>query len=157
MDTKDHLPSTTDLCNEKSTLSSTRSCATSKSDRLVQSLAVSSSSSLIYAESSLIHSDKVQCYSFETPTTCPFDTEEDRASRFSYPTSQQRHSTSSISTSFSSVRKSRAYEHLFFMESSLPDFETLVFCPVCKKWLQSRLRYRNGSMVWLAAFILYVH
>lgn len=155
MGAQDHFSFTKDQCHEKSTLSSTRSCVTSKSDRLVQSLAVPSSSSLIYAEGSLIHSDKVHRYSFETPPTC-LDTDEDHASRFSYPNSQ-RHSTFSLSTSFSSARKSFTYEHPFFLGKSLPDFETLVYCPACKKWLQSRLRYRNGSMVWLAAFILYVH
>ncbi|KAI9027235.1 LITAF-like zinc ribbon domain-containing protein [Phycomyces nitens] len=40
------------------------------------------------------------------------------------------------------------------MDQHLPDFETQVFCPTCEKWIQSRIRYRLGSMAWLVAFIL---
>ncbi|OAD67555.1 hypothetical protein PHYBLDRAFT_151456 [Phycomyces blakesleeanus NRRL 1555(-)] len=40
------------------------------------------------------------------------------------------------------------------MDQHLPDFETQVFCPTCEKWIQSRIRYRLGSMAWLVFFIL---
>ncbi|KAI8355615.1 LITAF-like zinc ribbon domain-containing protein [Choanephora cucurbitarum] len=36
----------------------------------------------------------------------------------------------------------------------LPDFETQVFCPRCEKYVHTRLRYRNGAMVYLIAFVL---
>jgi hypothetical protein len=67
------------------------------------------------------------------------------------------HTTSSSSSS-SSVRRRRTVghraSHILFLGRRLPDFETLVYCSECEKWIQSRLRYRNGSMVWLAAFVL---
>ncbi|KAI8070468.1 hypothetical protein BC940DRAFT_15609 [Gongronella butleri] len=40
------------------------------------------------------------------------------------------------------------------LPAHLPDFETLVYCSACDKWVQSRLRYRSGAMVWLAGLVL---
>ncbi|KAI9275361.1 LITAF-like zinc ribbon domain-containing protein [Sporodiniella umbellata] len=36
----------------------------------------------------------------------------------------------------------------------LPDFETQTVCEQCEKYVLTRIRYRNGSLVWLAALIL---
>ncbi|SAM04448.1 hypothetical protein [Absidia glauca] len=64
--------------------------------------------------------------------------------------------TTPSSSSSSSVRRTVGHRasHILFLGRRLPDFETLVYCSECEKWIQSRLRYRNGSMVWLAAFVL---
>lgn len=65
--------------------------------------------------------------------------------------------TTTPSSSSSSVRRrtiGHRASHILFLGRRLPDFETLVYCSECEKWIQSRLRYRNGSMVWLAAFVL---
>ncbi|KAI8084837.1 LITAF-like zinc ribbon domain-containing protein [Halteromyces radiatus] len=63
-----------------------------------------------------------------------------------------RNNHTSIISSKSSRLHSRS--HILFLGRSLPDFETLVYCSVCEKWIQSRLRYRSGAMVWLASFVL---
>ncbi|KAK4511639.1 uncharacterized protein ATC70_012855 [Mucor velutinosus] len=44
--------------------------------------------------------------------------------------------------------------NLMMKQHQLPDFETKAFCEVCEKYIQTRIRYRNGSMVWLMSFIL---
>ncbi|CAO0790727.1 unnamed protein product [Mucor circinelloides] len=44
--------------------------------------------------------------------------------------------------------------NLMMKQHQLPDFETKAFCQVCEKYIQTRIRYRNGSMVWLMSFIL---
>ncbi|KAL9544589.1 hypothetical protein MBANPS3_007540 [Mucor bainieri] len=44
--------------------------------------------------------------------------------------------------------------NIMMKQHQLPDFETKVFCEVCEKYIQTRIRYRNGSMVWLMSFIL---
>lgn len=36
----------------------------------------------------------------------------------------------------------------------LPDVETETFCPNCEKYITTRIRYRNGAMVWLSSFVL---
>lgn len=36
----------------------------------------------------------------------------------------------------------------------LPDVETDAYCDVCEKHITTRIRYRNGAMVWLISFIL---
>ncbi|KAI8343339.1 LITAF-like zinc ribbon domain-containing protein [Chlamydoabsidia padenii] len=65
--------------------------------------------------------------------------------------------TTDPSSASSSMRR-RAIRHrgshILFLGQRLPDFETLVYCSGCEKWIQSRLRYRNGAMVWLASFVL---
>ncbi|KAI8987990.1 hypothetical protein BDF20DRAFT_832874 [Mycotypha africana] len=40
------------------------------------------------------------------------------------------------------------------MKQQFPDFETRAFCEVCEKYTPTRIRYRNGVMVWLMAFIM---
>jgi hypothetical protein len=40
------------------------------------------------------------------------------------------------------------------MLPSLPDFEVEAFCPECKKWVMTRIRYRSGTGVWLFSFVL---
>ncbi|CAO3657428.1 unnamed protein product [Mucor hiemalis] len=35
----------------------------------------------------------------------------------------------------------------------LPDVETETFCHDCEKYITTRIRYRNGSMVWLSSFV----
>ncbi|ORZ19525.1 LITAF-like zinc ribbon domain-domain-containing protein [Absidia repens] len=64
-----------------------------------------------------------------------------------------RDSTNVSVASSTSRRVPRQHESIF-LGRSLPDFETLVYCSACEKWIQSRLRYRSGAMVWLAAFVL---
>ena len=44
--------------------------------------------------------------------------------------------------------------NLMMNKQSLPEFETEAYCTNCEKYLQTRVRYRNGSMVWLMVFIL---
>lgn len=44
--------------------------------------------------------------------------------------------------------------NIMMKQHQLPDFETKAFCEVCEKYIQTRIRYRNGSMVWLMSFIL---
>lgn len=44
--------------------------------------------------------------------------------------------------------------NIMMKQHQLPDFETKAFCQVCEKYIQTRIRYRNGSMVWLMSFIL---
>ncbi|CAO3662320.1 unnamed protein product [Umbelopsis ramanniana] len=39
---------------------------------------------------------------------------------------------------------------------SLPDFEVEAYCPSCKKWVMTRIRYRSGAGVWLFSFVLLV-
>ncbi|CAO3703304.1 unnamed protein product [Rhizopus stolonifer] len=36
----------------------------------------------------------------------------------------------------------------------LPEFETQALCERCEKYVQTRVRYRNGSLVYLVSFIL---
>ncbi|KAI7901400.1 uncharacterized protein BX663DRAFT_514316 [Cokeromyces recurvatus] len=55
---------------------------------------------------------------------------------------------------FSMARQKRI--RLMMKQHNLPDFETKVFCEYCEKYIETRIRYRNGSMVWLTSFILYV-
>lgn len=36
----------------------------------------------------------------------------------------------------------------------LPDFEVEAYCPDCKKYVMTRIRYRSGTGVWLFSFVL---
>ncbi|OBZ84981.1 Lipopolysaccharide-induced tumor necrosis factor-alpha factor [Choanephora cucurbitarum] len=69
-----------------------------------------------------------------------------------------RYSTHRLHSSNSSL-KSTPSTHLpgrtiRMPNQHLPDFETQVFCPRCEKYVHTRLRYRNGAMVYLVAFVL---
>ncbi|ORX53141.1 hypothetical protein DM01DRAFT_1336334 [Hesseltinella vesiculosa] len=120
-------------------------------------------------------STRVYQYRFNTPaqtyyprdplTVAPED-EEDDASRFSFDPQQRPYPPSSIQSttagapsypsffrpSFHYLRGKRKSASI--TTTRLPDFETSVYCSVCDKWIQSRLRYRSGAMVWLASFVL---
>ncbi|KAI8330360.1 LITAF-like zinc ribbon domain-containing protein [Chlamydoabsidia padenii] len=98
---------------------------------------------------SLIRSDRVHRYSFETPSPPLFSNSGVRSS-----SSSAHHSSSSFSTTRKSSSRHQTSSSILFLGRSLPDFQTLVYCSVCEKWIESRLRYRNGAMVWLAAFVL---
>ncbi|KAL4208005.1 hypothetical protein AB4K20DRAFT_1970611 [Rhizopus microsporus] len=43
---------------------------------------------------------------------------------------------------------------LLIKQPHLPEFETQTFCENCEKYVQTRVRYRNGSLVWLLFFML---
>ncbi|CEG65056.1 hypothetical protein RMATCC62417_01924 [Rhizopus microsporus] len=43
---------------------------------------------------------------------------------------------------------------LLIKQPHLPEFETQTFCENCEKYIQTRVRYRNGSLVWLLFFML---
>ncbi|CAO3597167.1 unnamed protein product [Absidia cylindrospora] len=163
---------------------------------------------------SIIRSDRVHRYHFETP---PYPSNDGASSRFSYNAIIHQNQLESSSTSTSSLKNNHHHQHhhssshrhtprfslkrphfsssfnsfhrrrslashsshhhhnrgstnvsiasstsrrvphhhgSIFFGRSLPDFETLVYCTACEKWIQSRLRYRSGAMVWLAAFVL---
>ncbi|KAJ2960537.1 hypothetical protein NQZ79_g4170 [Umbelopsis isabellina] len=40
------------------------------------------------------------------------------------------------------------------MLPALPDFEVEAYCPECKKYVMTRIRYRSGTGVWLFSFVL---
>jgi hypothetical protein len=68
-------------------------------------------------------------------------------------------SGTSIKSAFSTGRQTiRSWRqkriNIMMKQHQLPDFETKAFCQVCEKYIQTRIRYRNGSMVWLMSFIL---
>ncbi|KAI8059951.1 LITAF-like zinc ribbon domain-containing protein [Gilbertella persicaria] len=61
----------------------------------------------------------------------------------------------SSTTSVSLKSAKRSWRQMKWMpKQTLPDFETKAFCQGCEKYIQTRLRYQNGSMVWLMSFIL---
>ncbi|KAI8996977.1 LITAF-like zinc ribbon domain-containing protein [Pilobolus umbonatus] len=39
-------------------------------------------------------------------------------------------------------------------EPYLPDHQTKAYCSKCEKYLETRIRYRNGPLVWMLSFIL---
>ncbi|KAI8643772.1 LITAF-like zinc ribbon domain-containing protein [Parasitella parasitica] len=61
---------------------------------------------------------------------------------------------SAISTGRQTVRSWSQKRLNILKQQELPDFETQAFCEGCEKYIHTRLRYRNGPMVWLVSFIL---
>lgn len=62
---------------------------------------------------------------------------------------------SAFSTSRQTIRSWRKKRiHLMMKQQHLPEFETNAFCEDCEKYIQTRIRYKNGSMVWLVSFTL---
>lgn len=62
---------------------------------------------------------------------------------------------SAFSTGRQTIRSWRQKRiNLMMKQQHLPEFETKAFCDDCEKYVQTRIRYKNGSMVWLVSFTL---
>ncbi|KAG2198299.1 hypothetical protein INT47_003012 [Mucor saturninus] len=85
---------------------------------------------------------------------------------FSTPLPKQKHepyqyhgaasSAKSIKSVFSNGRSWRQKRMNIILKKKpyLPDTETEAFCEGCGKYITTRIRYRNGTYVWLMSFIL---
>lgn len=85
---------------------------------------------------------------------------------FSTPLAKQKHqpyqyhggtpSAKSIKSAFSIGRSWRQKRMNILLKKKpyLPDIETEAFCDKCEKYITTRIRYRNGTHVWLMSFIL---
>ena len=66
-------------------------------------------------------------------------------------------SAASVKSAFSTGVKSWRQKRISLLQKKrqrLPDQSTHAFCDVCEKSITTRIRYRNGAMVWLTSFIL---
>lgn len=43
---------------------------------------------------------------------------------------------------------------LLIKQQHLPEFETHTYCEGCEKYVETRIRYKNGVLVYLLCFIL---
>lgn len=60
----------------------------------------------------------------------------------------------SFRSSKASINSWREKRINWIRQLHLPDFETKIHCNQCEKYVQTRIRYKNGSMVYLMSFIL---
>lgn len=127
-----------------------------------------------YHEDSTYYGDESNTPPWQTPNTNTQPQSSTSGSRSSYlqrkkdmflqsnaSNNRRRLSVSgaSIKSAFSTGRQTiRSWRqkriNIMMKQHQLPDFETKAFCQVCEKYIQTRIRYRNGSMVWLMSFIL---
>jgi hypothetical protein len=81
-----------------------------------------------------------------------------RKRRFQFPSRpisfRSFNNNNSAKTSIKSKNSWREKRINWIRQHHLPEFETKIHCDQCEKYVQTRIRYRNGSMVYLMSFIL---
>ncbi|GAA5807644.1 hypothetical protein MFLAVUS_001014 [Mucor flavus] len=97
-----------------------------------------------------VHSARNQTFYFSTPLPAqkhePYQYHGDKKKN-----SNNNRAASIISQTMKSWRQKRLD---ILPKKYLPQEETEAYCNHCEKYITTRIRYRNGTMVWLSSFIL---
>lgn len=97
-----------------------------------------------------VHSGRNQVFYFSTPL--PAQKHQPYQYHGATPSSEQK----SIKSAFSIGRswRQKRMNILLKKKTYLSDIETEAFCDKCEKYITTRIRYKNGTHVWLMSFIL---
>lgn len=128
---------------------------------MARDIHASSSSSSKVEECSMIQEDQQQ-----QPDLCSVHSARNQTFYFSTPLPAQKHepyqyhgdkrkNSNRAASIISQTMKSWRQKRLDILPKKyLPQEETEAYCSQCEKYITTRIRYRNGTMVWLSSFIL---
>ncbi|KAG2232580.1 hypothetical protein INT48_009789 [Thamnidium elegans] len=96
-----------------------------------------------------VHSARNQIFYFSTPLPTQ------KHEPYQYHGEKKKNRASSIiSTGRQTIKSWRQKRLNILPKKYLPHVETEAYCSHCEKYITTRIRYKNGTMVWLISFIL---